>query len=407
MSSESLIFDCFNCAATLTVACDVRQCECPTCEMEWLFKLCRKCRATATMTYNNAGSWTCPLCSKDNSFDAKWSTLAAALSGDVNLVPGFASRRQTAGRTTLTPTVEEGDALRPWRDWASTRVWPEAEDAVLGAALGILAVGLGAQRQDEIDAFIQTGLSHSSGLSIPESLDALDASTVVDILSQLLSAGWEPPARQTDGLTLRRDERVLATSTHERWVYTGKAVNYSRGGFFAFGSPLFLAATVLGSVALSGARKAAAERQAATQWRFAGRGRMSLTSHRFVLWEQTMTVIEFDDLLGTHLEGQHINLVVSSGTPMSLQLPHSADLHFTLYQHLAGSLTTASGAGALSRAPTVGQARTESVLVSPDGRYWWDAGQWIPLNTALPPGAVKSPDGTQWYDGTAWRDLPS
>lgn len=43
-----------------------------------------------------------------------------------------------------------------------------------------------------------------------------------------------------------------------------------------------------------------------------------------------------------------------------------------------------------------------TVLVSPDGRYWWDGTAWIDAACVAPAGAVCSPDGTRWWSGQEW-----
>ena len=62
---------------------------------------------------------------------------------------------------------------------------------------------------------------------------------------------------------------------------------------------------------------------------------------------------------------------------------------------------------------TIGQsyARTlglapDKVLMSPDGRYWWDGSTWHDAETSVPPHAQRSPDGYHWWDGTRWHHIP-
>jgi hypothetical protein len=49
----------------------------------------------------------------------------------------------------------------------------------------------------------------------------------------------------------------------------------------------------------------------------------------------------------------------------------------------------------------------DNVLLSPDGRHWWDGTRWIHVADALPPNALSSPDGSQWWDGTSWKPVRS
>lgn len=43
-----------------------------------------------------------------------------------------------------------------------------------------------------------------------------------------------------------------------------------------------------------------------------------------------------------------------------------------------------------------------TLLVSPDGRYWWDGTAWMDAACVAPAGAVCSPDGTSWWSGAEW-----
>lgn len=49
----------------------------------------------------------------------------------------------------------------------------------------------------------------------------------------------------------------------------------------------------------------------------------------------------------------------------------------------------------------------DNVVLSPDGRHWWDGTRWIDVADALPPNALPSPDGSQWWDGTSWKPIRS
>src|SRR5215831_12708582 len=48
-------------------------------------------------------------------------------------------------------------------------------------------------------------------------------------------------------------------------------------------------------------------------------------------------------------------------------------------------------------APPRWAAMIESVVHSPDRRYWWDGRRWQ---------LAVSPDGHQWFDGTRWMPNP-
>jgi hypothetical protein len=297
--------------------------------------------------------------------------------------------------------------LRSWDEWAKAADEGRSQSP-FAMTLGIIAIGLGSQQQAEIEAFVHSGLGYAPRVDVPTSEAEVSASRATEVLRQLLGAGWTPPHRPAGGgLILRPGESLLATSPHDRWVYTGQPVAYRSGGFFAFGSPLLVAATMIGSAAINSARKSAAEKQAAVQWRLAGTGKMMLTTDRLLLHEATLAPIELSSLLGAHLEEQLIHLVLGDGTPIALRLPHAAERHYAVLQHLSAKRLPAQTQADPLEALTTAPATSAPVLLSPDGRHWWDGKDWHDLLDVLPPGAVRSPDGGQWHDGQAWQPMPN
>jgi len=57
-------------------------------------------------------------------------------------------------------------------------------------------------------------------------------------------------------------------------------------------------------------------------------------------------------------------------------------------------------------APTATAAAAPPLVLSGDGRHWWDGATWHDTESSAPPGAQRSPDGAYWYDGTNWRLVP-
>ncbi|MBV8527513.1 MAG: hypothetical protein JOZ75_04290, partial [Candidatus Dormibacteraeota bacterium] len=56
-------------------------------------------------------------------------------------------------------------------------------------------------------------------------------------------------------------------------------------------------------------------------------------------------------------------------------------------------------------APATPQRLT--LVVSPDGRYWWDGVTWLDAAGCAPIGAVRSPDGRHWWSGVEWLPRPA
>jgi hypothetical protein len=134
---------------------------------------------------------------------------------------------------------------------------------------------------------------------------------------------------------------------------------------------------------------------------------MSITSHRILLQEAALVPIALDTLQLAQQEGNAIQIVLSSGTPVMLQVPSGADLQFAVLESAMGRLQAPTERAA--PAPPAAQAAAvgSPSLLSPDAQHWWDGMQWIPVAEQLPPNGVRSPDGSQWHDGNEWRPISS
>jgi hypothetical protein len=51
-------------------------------------------------------------------------------------------------------------------------------------------------------------------------------------------------------------------------------------------------------------------------------------------------------------------------------------------------------------------SRPEAILLTSDGRYWWDGQFWRDSQLEVPPTAKRSADGQLWWDGRQWRPMP-
>ena len=58
----------------------------------------------------------------------------------------------------------------------------------------------------------------------------------------------------------------------------------------------------------------------------------------------------------------------------------------------------------LVSAPAI--AAPGGLLMSQDGRYWWDGQAWRDAEKEAPPDALRSSDGYYWWDSRTWRPLP-
>jgi hypothetical protein len=47
-----------------------------------------------------------------------------------------------------------------------------------------------------------------------------------------------------------------------------------------------------------------------------------------------------------------------------------------------------------------------ALLMSTDGRFWWDGSNWRSATNEVPPAAQRSADGRFWWDGATWRRVP-
>jgi hypothetical protein len=51
-------------------------------------------------------------------------------------------------------------------------------------------------------------------------------------------------------------------------------------------------------------------------------------------------------------------------------------------------------------------SRPAAILLTSDGRYWWDGQFWRDSQLEVPQTAKRSADGLTWWDGNQWRPVP-
>jgi hypothetical protein len=101
-------------------------------------------------------------------------------------------------------------------------------------------------------------------------------------LSQALRDGWRPPPVDAP-IALPADERVFHLTEFILWTFSATTARYNTGWFAAFGSPLWLAASLGGSALYNHHQRTQAEARAAAQWRLANQGILYVTGRRLCL----------------------------------------------------------------------------------------------------------------------------
>ncbi|EIV96592.1 hypothetical protein FraQA3DRAFT_6496 [Frankia sp. QA3] len=143
-------------------------------------------------------------------------------------------------------------------------------------------------------------------------------------LGNALAAGWRPRPQPT-AIALAPGEVVLAQGAVRRWQYIGQDVTYNQGFFVAFGSPLLVGASLLGSVLYNGSQRRRAEAAAAVQWRPTATGQLFLTNHRIALGLSSGWLdIAYPYLRASSVDGIGMIVMVDGQPPVRLEVwpPH-------------------------------------------------------------------------------------
>jgi hypothetical protein len=98
-----------------------------------------------------------------------------------------------------------------------------------------------------------------------------------------LTRGDELSPYHPSGLVLEPDEISYGEGTAEYSRFYGMQVQYTERSAFAFGGPVFVAATLIGTALGNAAARRSAEILAAPQWRTEGYPRILLTNRRMLV----------------------------------------------------------------------------------------------------------------------------
>ena len=314
------------------------------------------------------------------------------------------SHEQELATVVSSPVLSAG--FHKWRSWFSNEHPDKVKLEVVVGILGSAVAALGASNDTEVAAACGRALTLEPA-PLPALPDVARADVAAAVLLHYLDADWLPPVMPTGGVILQPAETIFATAVHERWVYNGAAANYYRGGVLAFGNPLFVGASLVGSVALSAASRRRAEKRASVQWRSAGHGRLVITNQRVLFAEGSLTALPVNALAAVEYQGPDLYLACPDSPPSRLMLGDTAPLHAALVRWLATRRAAEAVSAAHRGAETVPATDSpSSPLFSPDRQHWWDGRTWVDATQRIPPGAVRSPDLTQWHDGMSWRQVP-
>jgi hypothetical protein len=120
-------------------------------------------------------------------------------------------------------------------------------------------------------------------------------------------------------------EVVYAQTTVRVWRFTGQDVFYDQSWFVAFGGPLVLGASLLGSAAYNNHKRNQAMAQAAAQWRPTADGCLYLTSSRLAFALSTgWNDVYYPYLRATYVEPTGIVIMLDGQPATKLQVwpPH-------------------------------------------------------------------------------------
>ncbi|WP_235186995.1 MULTISPECIES: hypothetical protein [unclassified Frankia] len=153
-------------------------------------------------------------------------------------------------------------------------------------------------------------------------------------LGEALTRGWRPRAQPVQ-IALGAGEAVLAQAPVRVWQYIGQNVTYNQGWFVAFGSPLLLGASLLGSALYNGSQRRRAEALAAVQWRPVCQGHLFLTNWRLALALTTGWIdIGYPYLRASGVDGDSMVIMLAGQPPVRLQV-WPAHWFFVLMRFLA------------------------------------------------------------------------
>ena len=153
-------------------------------------------------------------------------------------------------------------------------------------------------------------------------------------LTSALASGWRPTP-QVSRISPRSGEFVAHAYPCGLNAFYATKAQASRGGFLAFGSPLLLAATVVGSIGYNMWQNQKAREEAAAQWRYVGSGMAHFTNQRIAVASETgWRNFEYAGIEAMEMEPDGI-VIFENGRvreKLTLNLPLT---HFILIRFLA------------------------------------------------------------------------
>lgn len=153
-------------------------------------------------------------------------------------------------------------------------------------------------------------------------------------LTNAMASGWRPTP-QASRISPRASEFVAHAIPCGLNAYYSTTVQASRGGLIAFGSPLLLAASVVGSIGYNMWQNQKAREEAAAQWRYVGAGMVHFTNQRIAVASDTgWRNFEYSGIEAMEMEPDGI-VIFENGRvreKISLNLPLT---HFILLRFLA------------------------------------------------------------------------
>lgn len=153
-------------------------------------------------------------------------------------------------------------------------------------------------------------------------------------LTASLRSGWRPPAIDVP-IHLLPGETAIASHPVEISRHCGQQVQWSPGAFLAFGNPLWTGLSVAGTVAYNVTRRRRAEEQARTQWRFADRGLMYMTTQRIACQlHEVWLDLPYHSVRASGPVPDGLVIWLDGQSPAKLHLPYP-DWYYVLFRHLA------------------------------------------------------------------------
>lgn len=153
-------------------------------------------------------------------------------------------------------------------------------------------------------------------------------------LASALRSGWRPPPIEVP-IHLIAGEKAIAAQPIAVAQHYGQQVQWSPGGFLAFGNPLWTSLSVMGTVAYNVVARQHAHERARTQWRMADQGVMYMTTLRFACQlQQTWIDMPYHAVRSSGPDVDGLVIWLEGQPPTKLLVP-SPDWYYVLFRYLA------------------------------------------------------------------------